>query len=207
MGRHPGEYDWFAPIQGREELLDAFQQGPDYAFTENHHQARRTHQMGPPEDAEEKERARLMAAVDEDPQVRSFMERSPSHHLASHVKARLLEGCQKRGSVPSLVDILREVADGPVRLLVREAAEQLDAAAPPPTRGEEATASLRTDRATLTSRRSRAGRTNQEEALCGSMAMSGTFTTRTIASHWRDTPLWSRGLGWTSPLSGSSACS
>ena len=25
-----GEHAWFTPIQGREELLDAFQQGPDY---------------------------------------------------------------------------------------------------------------------------------------------------------------------------------
>ena len=136
-----GEYDWFNPIEGREDLLDAFQQGPDYQFLANHHEAKRTHPMGSPDSPEEEKQAAGMRAVDADPDVQLFRSRHPSDHLSSHVLNHLLEAYQREGKVPRLADALQQVADGTVRSLVREAAEQLDLVRPAanPGRGGDAT--------------------------------------------------------------------
>ena len=41
-----GEYDWFVPLESREDRLGQFQRGPDFDFTENHHWAQRTYPSG-----------------------------------------------------------------------------------------------------------------------------------------------------------------
>ena len=113
-----GEYDWFAPVEGREDLLDAFQQGPDYEFADNHHVARKTHPAGEPESPEEAAQAEGMRMVDQDPEVRKFQDRGPSHHLSSHVRNLMLLAYQRDGRIPPLTEVLRKVADGSNRVLL-----------------------------------------------------------------------------------------
>ena len=140
-----GEYDWFDPHTGaehknREDRLDQFQKGPDYTFTDNHHEARRFYPVGDPEDPEEEARAEGMKKIDAHPPLQGLLERGLSHHLQSHLKTRLLEGYLASREVGSLTDLLRSIVDGPNWRLVREAADHLDKLLPAetPARGGEA---------------------------------------------------------------------
>jgi len=145
-----GEYDWFDPHTGaehknREDRLDEFQKGPDYTFTDNHHEARRLYPVGDPEDLEEEEREEGMKKIDAYPPYQDLFGRELSHHLRSHLKTRLLEGYLASREFGSITDLLRAIVDGPNWKLVREAADHLDALLPAstPTRGGEARTSDR----------------------------------------------------------------
>ena len=92
-----GEYDWFTPQPGREDLLDQYREGPDYGFTENHHTARRLNPVGEPEDPVEEARAAGMEVVGARPDVQEFVQGGPSHHLESTVKGACWKGTSARG--------------------------------------------------------------------------------------------------------------
>ena len=132
-----GEYDWFTPLPGREDVLEQYRSGPDFSFTENHHTALRLNPVGDPDDPEEEAREAGMQVINARPDVREFLKGEPSRHLEAAVKNRLLEehlASEATGGVPAA---LRRIVDGPNWKLVREAADCLDRLAPEPsgTRG------------------------------------------------------------------------